>query len=545
MKPLVIYILEVLACSGILFAAYALLLERRVRFRWCRAYLLFTTVAAGVIPLLRIPVWAGEVIEIPTLPSLTEWSGPVAISPAEPLITSTTICLAIYLLGAAVIAILLLGQMVRIRALRRDATVTDMGAYSLVLTRKKVSSFSFFGSIYVWQNTPSDQLPAILMHEASHIAHRHSLERVAMECLKTILWWNPFVWITARLLTEAEEFEADSDVLESGYDMNHYMNTIFKQLFGYSPEIANCLRNSLTKKRFQMMTTKTHGRFALLRLAGTLPALLGLLCAFGFTSRAAVLVSTPPAAEASPTTTVTVKAANQTVIRQVSAPADTTAKMTPKENNSFTEVFRDKRIVWIVDGKRVDNISNLNAEEIASIYIWKSPEKIAQYGDSASDGVIEVITKQGEFNGAKADGTAISIFSDKDTTSSQESTISMPATQNTDNPDQPYLVTEVMPKFQGGDLSAFRTWVQNHVVFPEEAIKQDLQGRVVVSFVVQRDGTMSSIEVLQSPDKCFSAEAVRVLKSTPADGWVPGIQRGKPVNVKYTLPIDFRQHPKE
>ena len=112
-----------------------------------------------------------------------------------------------------------------------------------------------------------------------------------METMKAALWWNPFVWIAARRLTEAEEFEADSDVLTSGYDRAEYMQTIFKQLFGYSPEIANGLRNSLTKKRFKMMTTQTKSRHSLLRLAGILPALIGLLCAFSFTTRAAVIVA--------------------------------------------------------------------------------------------------------------------------------------------------------------------------------------------------------------------------------------------------------------
>ena len=72
-----------------------------------------------------------------------------------------------------------------------------------------------------------------------------------MESLKALLWWNPFAWIAARRLIETEEFEADSDVLEGGYDRELYMNAIFRQLFGYSPEIANGLRDSLTKKTIQ------------------------------------------------------------------------------------------------------------------------------------------------------------------------------------------------------------------------------------------------------------------------------------------------------
>ena len=88
MKTLAIYALEVLACSGVLLAAYAILLERHVRFGWCRAYLLASTLLAAVIPLLRIPVWPGKVIEgAPTvaLPA-AEWTAEV-VEEATPAIT--------------------------------------------------------------------------------------------------------------------------------------------------------------------------------------------------------------------------------------------------------------------------------------------------------------------------------------------------------------------------------------------------------------------------------------------------------------------------
>lgn len=64
MRHLATYMLEVAVCGGILQAVYSLLLERRIRFRWCRIYLLATTLLAAIIPLLRIPVWPGEVITV-------------------------------------------------------------------------------------------------------------------------------------------------------------------------------------------------------------------------------------------------------------------------------------------------------------------------------------------------------------------------------------------------------------------------------------------------------------------------------------------------
>ena len=242
MKTLAIYALEVLACSGVLLAAYAILLERHVRFGWCRAYLLASTLLAAVIPLLRIPVWPGEAVEvIPTvaLPE-AEWTAEV-IEEATPAITPEAICLAVYLIGVGLVAGVMLWQVVRIRRLRRGAAITRTERFTLVRTPQRIASFSFFRSIYLWDQIPAGELQAIVAHEASHVAHRHSAERVAMECMKAALWWNPFVWLAARRLTEAEEFEADSDVLAEGYDIEHYMKTIFRQLFGYSPEIANGL----------------------------------------------------------------------------------------------------------------------------------------------------------------------------------------------------------------------------------------------------------------------------------------------------------------
>ena len=260
MKTLAIYALEVLACSGVLLAAYTILLDRRVKFRWCRLYLLASTAAAALIPLLRIPVWPGQVIvATPTVtaPAPGDWTAEVLPDAEAHAITPGHLCLGLYLAGAALILGIMLWQVFRIRRLRRGAEVTRTGKYKIVRTRQEIASFSFFRTIYIWAATPAAEMRAILAHESSHIAHRHSLERIVMETMKAALWWNPFVWIAARRLTEAEEFEADSDVLTSGYDRAEYMQTIFKQLFGYSPEIANGLRNSLTKKRFKMMTTQT------------------------------------------------------------------------------------------------------------------------------------------------------------------------------------------------------------------------------------------------------------------------------------------------
>ena len=658
MKPAIIYMLEVLVCSGVLLAAYAILLERRVRFRWCRLYLLLTTFAAALIPLLRIPVWPGRVVAAApaTPPDLPVWTGEVLPDEGGSFaVTPESLCLGLYLLGAALIAGVMAWQVFRIHRLRRGAEISRTGDYTLVRTRQEIASFSFLRTIYVWDKTPAGELAAILAHESSHIAHRHSIERILMELMKALLWWNPFAWIAARRLTEAEEFEADNDVLSSGYDRAEYMQTIFRQLFGYSPEIANGLRNSLTKKRFKMMTKQTKSRHSLLRLAGTLPAVIGLLCAFGFTSRAAVIVA-PATAPATGTTEepagirtaadamqkqdktctatlsvvdkkdkrpiegalvqaagtqkgttddlpdapqkqqqeqVTVSVAtykdnaplagalvkvsgsqigavtNDEGLAALQVPANSaleisyigckphiaqvgdkarqmfmfnmqpaTSGKSETEGTIVTTTVTDKPL-YIVNGIETKEIGKLDPDRIESMSVLKDKAATALYGEKARNGVIVITLKGADM------GPATSESNGKRDDAEQTAANAIAIKNGTPEKEEAFLVTETMPLFPTedpaapyGDLSNFRAWVQKNVKYPAEAFEKGIGGRVVLSFVVEKDGSVSSIEKLQSPDASLWEEARRVIASSPK--WKPGEQRGQIVRVKYTLPVDFR-----
>ena len=518
--------------------------------------------------------------------------------------------------------------------------------------------------------------------------------------MKAALRCNPFVWIAARRLTEAEEFEADSDVLTSGYDRAEYMQTIFKQLFGYSPEIANGLRNSLTKKRFKMMTTQTKSRHSLLRLAGTLPALIGLLCAFSFTTRAAVIVApaTGTGIETAPgqetqnagdekkdktrsvsievrskdkgalsgaivqvigTTQGTVtdtdghaeiavpggsklmisypgyepatvdtkqhsqkeasvvvllrtenKAASSsnqgaaTTEKQVAVTvlkdgeplpgAVITIKDTQKgvvtDKSGHAEIYAPQgsiltvtyvgckpyllevgeaarqfagiplesetpgtpvlsaeigKPLWVVDGIEVapDFINKLDPNRIENITVLKDQSAVATYGQEARNGVVIITTKGDTALPARPENARQE--HGKATTQAEAHDEAIRETGETED-DQPFLIAETMPLFpmqEGGnpgygDLNTFRAWVQKNIKYPAEAFRNGEQGRVVLSFVVEKDGSVSNIQILQTPGKAFSEETRRVVAASPK--WKPGEQRGEKVRVRYTLPVDFR-----
>jgi protein TonB len=103
--------------------------------------------------------------------------------------------------------------------------------------------------------------------------------------------------------------------------------------------------------------------------------------------------------------------------------------------------------------------------------------------------------------------------------------------------DIPIYSAEEMPTFQGGDLMVFRNWVQSQLQYPRIASENNIQGRVLLQFVIERDGTLTNIVEMQSPDRSLSEEAIRVLKTSPK--WEPGKQRNRPVRVAYILPVEF------
>ena len=104
--------------------------------------------------------------------------------------------------------------------------------------------------------------------------------------------------------------------------------------------------------------------------------------------------------------------------------------------------------------------------------------------------------------------------------------------------DQPFVRVEKMPSFKGGDLMTFRNWVMERIRYPQIAQENNITGRVLLGFVIEKDGSLTNIQVLQTPDSSLSDEAIRVLKTSPK--WTPGKQGNKTVRVKYTLPVEFR-----
>lgn len=103
--------------------------------------------------------------------------------------------------------------------------------------------------------------------------------------------------------------------------------------------------------------------------------------------------------------------------------------------------------------------------------------------------------------------------------------------------DEPFIIVEVKPTFMGGDIEKFRAWVIKRVVYPREAEENGIQGRVYLTFVVERDGTVSNVQVVRGVDKLLDDAAKKAIEASPA--WTPGLQRGRPVRVRFSIFLNF------
>jgi periplasmic protein TonB len=103
--------------------------------------------------------------------------------------------------------------------------------------------------------------------------------------------------------------------------------------------------------------------------------------------------------------------------------------------------------------------------------------------------------------------------------------------------DEPFLLVEVMPTFKGGGLEKFRDWIQKTTNYPQEAFDRKLRGKVVLTFIVEKDGTVSNVTVVQGADPLLDEAAVKAISGSPK--WTPGLQRGEPARVRFLIPLNF------
>ena len=506
------HVLPIAATVAVLWLVYRLLFRNSNRLHFNRFFLLTSMLLALAMPLLGL--LSG--IEVPQMATLKQqlFNGimlneVIVTSDGQPMLPEVTVTTnatpsrfsvwqvigGIYLVGVSVMTLLFLIKLGRLVVLIIRSPKRKMNGCTAVFTGREQGSFSFFRYAFF----PNENVdPDILRHEISHIEHHHSWDILFAEVMMILQWFNPFIYLYKKELQSLHEYQADRDVVATGVDKKNYMMLILQQCTAVDfSGMSNNFSLILTKKRIKMITRNEKAKGLWWRLLATLPVLAILLIANTKVTAQEKQVNPNP-----PVDTDTYQIVMYEYDDEDRIPVNDTVMM--NEDGSYTEIKREPE-VDPETGKMRTKVSFATYDKEGKpapggFHIKSEPGE--------GDGVVYHITPQQGFRFlAEPDNDSI------------------------------YQIVEQMPKFPGGE-SALMEYVSKNVAYPEEAKEKEIQGRVFIGFVVEKDGSIGEVKVLRGIGGGCDEEAVRVIKGMPK--WKPGIQKGKPVRVSYQIPIYFK-----
>ena len=520
------HLLPITVAIAVLWLVYRLLFVNSNRFRFNRFFLLTAILFSLALPLIgtlmgssapQMVVLKESFIKGTLLDEITitpdgqqPLTAPeiVVETPSRPHFSLWQILGGIYLIGVGVMTLLFLFKMMKLVVLIARSPKEKREGYTAVFTGKEQGSFSFFRYAFFPNESVS---PDIVRHEQSHIAHGHSWDILFAEVMIILQWFNPFIYKYKKELQSLHEYQADHDVVATGVDKKDYMMLILQQCTAADfSGISNNFSLILTKKRIKMITRNEKAKGLWWRLLATLPVLAILMIA---NTKVTAQEQQPEKKQ------INVEIGQFEIYDDFGNPMNLTDTIIYNEDGSYVQ-FKTTEAPDPISGEMRNKITatSCNPDGTPNENIHFTISAIEKHGDTTLY-TVEPFTLD-------ADNFRLSIQTTEDN----------PAWALESN-DSIYNIVEQMPKFPGGE-QAMMEYVSRNVKYPESAKENNLQGRVIVKFVIEKDGTVSNVEVGRGWGNELDDEAVRVVKAMPK--WKPGKQDGKPVRVSFLLPINFK-----
>ena len=498
---------------------YRLLLSRETFHRVNRVVLLLTAVASFVLPLCVITMH--QTVTIQAVPEVSIGDVQMAVA-EEPATSLWQILLPIlYIIGMlATLGHTLLSIWKVMLLIRQSEQHPQSDGTTICVTgNADVTPFSWMRYIVMNRGDYEANDAAILAHERGHIRLRHSYDVVLVDLLTALQWFNPAMWMLRQDLRAIHEYEADGAVLSLGINARQYQYLLISKatsIGGYS--IANGISHSTLKNRIHMMTNKKTRSSHLLKLLALVP-IIGTALALNARTVTDYVYDEPQKKQiikkGKKAGTIKMGSVNEVVVVEQA----TKVESTTEDNEPFTvrgKVFDDAGkpvigAVVLIDGSMKGSVTDVNGAFTIKANMGDYLN-ISYVGlETVRLGVSKMYAKEHEYL--------------------------IPMRKENESGTKPFDVVEQMPQFPGGP-AALMEYLSKNVRYPEEAHKKGVQGRVIVTFVIEKDGSISDANVVKSVDSQIDAEALRVVNSMP--NWIPGGQNGEPVRVKYTVPITFK-----
>ena len=534
-QPVLMYAFKVIACSFIFWAFYKGVIEPGRHLTLCRWYLLLALVAPLIIPLLSIPVYPPNPSIVISLDEYNLTLEPEILGqvPLQAKIDLIVLAIFVYLSISSIFAIKFGFRLLALSKICRSGNKTASGVCLIIHSPKVATPFSFIRTVYLPKTLEREEEELFLLHERLHIQKRHSLDILLHEILSLFFWFNPIIRIIGHELKKIHEYQVDRAAIALTPHKNIYKKLIAKEFLGYSPKITHAFNGSLIKKRIIMITKPLKTSLTLLRLALIVPFTALNLLLFSCTAKDSEqengILSTKANTEAIRFEVVEQKPSflggdendfNKWVKEHVTYPPSAI------ENGANVRVMLS--FVIDVDGS-VQEVSVLRGVDPA---LDKEAIRVVSSSPKWIPGIHNGQTVKVRYN------FPVIFQIDNAPLSPSAPSQVLPQTKKVDDGTFAFEMVEQKPKFQGGDENDFNQWVKENITYPLYAKENNIMGRVMLSFVIDTDGTVRDVIVLRSQDPVLDKEAVRVLSSSPK--WTPGYDNGIPVKVRYNFPVVFQ-----
>ena len=554
-----VYILKSSLCLAAFYLFYRLLLSRETLHRFNRMALLGVLLLSAVVPLIEVsteqPTGVGQ-----GMLTLEEW---LVLSEAMPEVSSAPVeeartvwplvLLAVYgvgvlfFLGRNLLSLIRLGQLLR-GTQREDIHryVAEVPRVLLFVHERGIAPFSWMRCIVIARKDLEEDGRPILLHELAHIRCGHSWDLLLADLCCFVQWFNPAAWLLKQELQAVHEYEADEAVLRAGVNAREYQLLLIKKAVGtrlYS--MANSLNHSKLKKRITMMQRRKSNPWARAKLLYVLPL-------------AAVAVAAFARPEVSGVSNQ-LSAAKVTDLAAIVKAGSVKSAVEPQDSVKY-----QWKTGWKVKGT-VPRLESYNVpefpggEEAQRKFLAENLRYPQEAREQGIEGKVivkfTVSDETGEIQNPRVvrsvhpalDAEALrlvkamprwTVAGDPDKGKLKSVEIEMPIEFKLDG--QPlskvYDKVNELPQFPGGNHALFQ-FIKDNQRYPQIAKENGIQGRVILQFVVDETGKVSDPKVLRSVDPSLDAEAIRIVKAMPR--WTPGMQDGKALAVRYTLPVNF------
>ena len=280
------YLLEVSLCSIAFISFYYLALRNKKFHDWNRFFLIGSLVISFLIPLLHIPI--EEIIYVPKITSTTVQSKVVT----DVMFSWQAIIFGIYLTGSSILLFLFFKELFEISRIIKEADKETFPNYSLVKLEQEFPLCSFFNFIICDKDTSISKYE--LNHELSHINQKHSYDKVFVELVKVVLWFNPAVYLYQKNIHAVHEFLADESVINF-HSSDSYQHFLIQSLTKQHPELSTVNPfHSLIKNRLHMLNNKKESTKHIFLLAIPIIACLTFFISCEKTTKVIALEDTEP-----------------------------------------------------------------------------------------------------------------------------------------------------------------------------------------------------------------------------------------------------------